>query len=314
MARLVANRLLMMVPTLLIVSFGVTSLVHLLPGDAATTLAGGQDASIERIERIREQFNLDDTVTTQYWHWLTSATRGDFGDSLQSGRPIMDTLPDRIGVTAQLVALTFVFILAIVVVVGAASSLRPGGLLDRGIYALTNVGIAAPAFLLGIGMIVAFSVNRQILPPFGYVPFTDDPVEWFRHLVMPAAALAALPGAMVARQLQGGIADTMRAPFVRTAWAKGGTTIRVLTRHVIRNSAMPAVTVLGLQIGVLLGGAVITERIFNLPGLGTYMIDGINHQDLPVIQAVAVFFVIGRMLVNLAVDVTHGILDPRIRT
>jgi peptide/nickel transport system permease protein len=313
MARLVAHRLLMIVPVLLVVSFGVTSLVHLIPGDAATSLAGGQDASIEKIEQIREQFNLDDPALVQYWSWATSAVQGDFGDSLRSGRPIMDTLPGRIGVTAQLVALTFAFVLVIVVIVGAASSLWPGGWLDRSIYALTNVGIAAPAFLIGIGMIVLFAVRFKILPPFGYVPFTSGPGEWLRHMVMPAAALAALPGAMVARQLQGGVSDTMQAPFVRTAWAKGGTTSRVMARHVVRNSAMPAVTVLGLQVGVLLGGAVITERIFNLPGLGTYMLDGINYQDLPVIQAVAVFFVAARMLVNLAVDVSYGLLDPRVR-
>lgn len=314
MARLVAQRLLMIIPLLLVVSFGVTSLVHLIPGDAATSLAGGQDASIERIERIREQFHLDDPIVVQYGRWLGDAVQGDFGDSLRSGRPIMDTLPGRIGVTAQLVALTLVMILLIVAVVGAASSLRPGGLVDRGIYALTNLGIAAPAFLLGIGMIVLLAVRYKVLPPFGYEPFSESPWEWFRHMVMPAAALAALPGAMVARQLQGGISDTVQAPYVRTAWAKGGTTARVMGRHVIRNSAMPAVTVLGLQIGALLGGAVITERIFNLPGLGTYMLDGITYQDLPVIQAVAVFFVIARLLVNLVVDVSYGILDPRVRT
>lgn len=314
MGRLILNRLLGIIPIMLLVSFGVTSLVQLIPGDAAVKLAGGENAQPAKIQEIREQLHLDDPLLVQYGRWLGNAVRGNFGNSLQSGLPIASGLPSRILVTSQLILMTLLFVLIIVAVIGAVSSLRPGSLLERVLLSLTNVAIAAPAFLVGIALIIVFSVRFKVFPSFGYVPFTDNPVEWARHMILPAAALSALTGAMVARQLQAGLSDTMDASYVRTAWAKGGSTTRVMTRHVLRNSSMPALTVLGLQIGLLLGGAVITESIFNLPGLGTYLLEAINFQDLPVIQAVAVFFVFVRMIANLVVDVLYGVLDPRVRT
>jgi peptide/nickel transport system permease protein len=313
MGKLIASRILTMIPIMVVVSFGVTALVLLIPGDAAITLAGGVNAQPAKIEQIRDQLHLNESVFQQYGRWLAQAIHGNFGNSLETGQPITPEFAERIQVTLQLVGLTLVFVLLIVTVFGFVGGLWPGSVADRALLTMTSFGIACPAFLVGIILIVIFSVRVHWLPPFGYVPWSSDPFEWFRHMVLPAVSLSALPGAIVARQLRGGLADTVRAPFVRTAWAKGGTTFEVFLRHVLRNSSMPAVTVLGLEIGVLLGGTVIVENIFNLPGLGTYLVQAIGFQDIPVIQAVAVFFVFVRMLVNLAVDIAYGFIDPRVR-
>jgi peptide/nickel transport system permease protein len=198
--------------------------------------------------------------------------------------------------------------------IGIRGGLRPGGIFDRSSLVGTSVAIAMPSFWVGLLLISLFAVTLKWLPPFGYVKFTDNPWEWFRHLLLPAIALGLVVSAVLSRQLRAGLSDTMDSAFVRTGWAKGGNTRQVVTGHALKTSAIPAVTVLGLQIGALLGGAVIIEQIFSLPGLGKYLLGAVQQQDIPVVLASALLLVVINMLASLAVDVTYGYLNPKVRT
>lgn len=313
MLKLVLRRLLSVVPALVLVSFAATMLSLLIPGNAAITIAGGENASPALIEKITKQLGLDHPLLDQWWTWTIRALHGNFGNSLIDGEPVVGELAHRMQVSLQLLAFTALFIVLISSILGFSGGFWPGRAVGRVVQLVTSLGIAMPAFLLGIIGIVVFAVALGWLPASGYVPWSDDPLEWARHLILPAFTLAVLPGSVLARQLRGGIVETMSAPFVRTAWAKGGTPARVLMRHVLRNSAAPAVTVLGLQIGALFGGTLIVENIFSIPGVGTYLFTAIGFRDLPVIQGVLVLFVLAFMLINLLVDIVYGVLDPRVR-
>jgi peptide/nickel transport system permease protein len=307
------RRLLAIVPMLLIVSFVIFGLVTLIPGDAAVTLAGGIDAQPESVEQIRQELKLDEPFLVQYVDWLGGVVRLDFGDSLYSDEPIVDEVAERLPVTLGLAGLVFVLALAAALLFGITGGLRPGSLVDRVLLLLSSASISMPGFWVALLLVVIFAVELQWLPPFGYTEFAESPVEWFRRMILPASALALSTAAVVARQLRGGLADTMQSAFIRTAWAKGGSTRQVVVGHALKNSAIPAVTVLGLQVGVVLGGSVLIEQIFTIPGLGTYLLDAVNTQDLPAVQAVAVLFVIIQVGVSLVVDITYGFLNPKVR-
>jgi peptide/nickel transport system permease protein len=311
--KLILRRILASIPVLILVSFGVTALILLIPGGAAVFLAGGENATPQKIAQIREQLHLNEPIWLQYWHWLTGVLHGNLGQSLVSGQPISQELPARLGVTAQLMILALVLALVLMSIAALAGGLWPGSVVDRAIMALSNIAVAVPAFLFGIVFIVIFSVRLRWLPPLGYVPFSASPQSWFEHMILPAASLALLTGAALGRQLRAGIGDTTGAPFVRTAWAKGGRPHTVLFSHMLRNAAVPTVTVFGLQVGLMLGGTVIIENMFSLPGLGSYLVSAIGLGDLPVVQAVIVVFVLARLIVNLLVDIVCGLLDPRVR-
>lgn len=313
MLSLISRRLLALIPMLLIVTFIIFGLVTLIPGDAAVTLAGGVDAQPADIERVREGLDLDEPFLARYADWVGGVVRLDFGESLYSKAPISEELADRLPVTLGLAGLVLVFALAAALVVGIVGGLRPGSLLDRALLLLSSASISMPSFWVALLLVVFFAVQLQWLPPFGYTDFTDSPIEWLRGMILPASALALSTAAVLARQLRGGLADTMQSAFIRTAWAKGGTTRQVAVGHALKNSAIPAVTVLGLQATVILGGAVIIEQIFSIPGMGTYLLNAVNTQDLPAVQATAVLFVIIQVLISLAVDITYGYLNPKMR-
>ena len=311
---MIARRLLVIVPVLLIVSFLTYSLTALIPGDAAQTLAGGPDAQAEDIQKVREELHLDEPFIAQYADWLGGVFQGDLGTSLYSGRPITDEIGERLPVTFSLALVALGLALPIALLVGVRGGLRPGGLFDRSSLVGTSIAIAVPSFWLALLLVSLFAVTLKWLPPFGYVKFTVDPWQWFRHLILPAISLGLVVSAVLSRQLRAGLSDTMDSAFVRTGWAKGGNTRRVVTGHALKTSAIPAVTVLGLQIGALLGGAVIIEQIFALPGLGTYLLGAVQQQDIPVVLAAALLLVVVNMLASLAVDITYGYLNPKVRT
>jgi peptide/nickel transport system permease protein len=311
---MIVRRLLLVVPLLLVVSFAVFGLVVLVPGDAAVTIAGGPDAPPESVAAVREELGLDEPFLTQYVDWLGGVVRLDFGDSLSTGRPIVEELGATAPVTLGLALAVLALVVPISLVVGVAGGLRPGSVLDRVLLLLTSSAIAMPSFWVGLLLVTVLSVQYRALPPYGYVGFTEDPVEWLRHVTMPAIALSLAGIATLSRQVRAGLADTMQSAYIRTAWAKGGDTRQVVVGHALKNSAIPAVTVLGLQVGVIIGGAVIIERIFSIPGMGTYLLDAVGTQDVPVIQAVALLFVVTHVVANLAVDVVYGYLNPKVRS
>jgi peptide/nickel transport system permease protein len=313
MGALLLRRLLSLIPLLLLVSFGVYLLVALVPGDASVTLAGGESATPERIAEVRSQLHLDDPLLEQYGRWLGDSVQGDLGHSLFTHVPVSEDIADRVPITLGLVLAALVVGLMLGVPLGVVSALRPGRAVDGAARAGTSVALAIPNYWLAIELVVLFAVTWKLLPPSGYVKFTDDPVEWLRHIALPAVALGVWSAASLARQLRASLIDALDSRYVRTAWAKGSGTSRVVLKHAMKNAAIPVVTVLGLQIGFLLGGTVIIEQIFSIPGLGPYFIRGVTALDVPVIQGVAIVFVLFTVVLSLLVDISYGILDPRVR-
>ena len=313
MLSLVGRRLLTYIPILFIVSIGVFMLTSLIPGDAAITIAGGPNATPEAIEAVRQNLRLDEPLVVQYWYWLKDAVTLNFGESQFSGVPVMDSIADRFPVSLSLVLAAVAIAALIGIPLGVFAGIRPGGGIDRLNRFTSSLGVGVPNFWLATMLILLFAVTLKWLPPSGYVPFTESPGGWLQTIILPALAMAFFLAAELSRQLRAGIIVQLNSNYVRTLWAKGGTTRRVIGGHALRNAASPAITVLGVHIGTLLGGTVIIEQIFSIPGLGSYLLDGITGQDLPVIQGVAMMFVIFQMTMSLIVDVSYGLLNPKVR-
>ncbi len=313
MGKSILRRLLSVIPVLLIVSFAVFFLLALVPGDPAVTLAGGLSATPAEIARVRDQLHLNDPLIVQYWHWLSNALHGNLGTSLSTGQSVSSQIATRFPVTFGLVVASSIVSLIVGIPLGIISGIRPRGAIDSGARTFSTLGLAIPSFWLAIILVSVFAVHWKILPPTGYTAITTSFTGWLRDMILPAVTLGLLVGATLARQLRASLIDVLETPYVRTAWAKGGTRRAVLLRHGLKNASMPVVTVFGLQIGYLLGGAVIVEQIFSIPGLGTYMLSGITDHDLPVVQGVAIVFVLFQMAMSLIADISYGYLNPKVR-
>ncbi len=313
MGRLVLRRLLALVPVLLIVSFAVFFLLALVPGNPAITLAGGVSATPAQIAHVTAQLHLNDPLLVQYGRWLGNALHGNLGTSISTGQPVTQQIEQRFPVTFGLVVASAIVSLVVGIPVGLVSGIRPQGAVDGGARTFTTLGLAVPSFWLAVILVSIFAVHWHVFPPTGYTSISTSFSGWCRDMTLPAVTLGVLVGATLARQLRASLIDTLDTPYIRTAWAKGGTRRSVLFRHGLKNAAMPVVTVFGIQIGYLLGGAVIIEQIFAIPGLGTYMLAGITEHDLPVVQGVALVFVLFQMAMSLLVDISYGYLNPKVR-
>lgn len=317
MLQLVGRRLLLLIPTLILVTFGVFMLITLVPGDPATTLAGGENATPEQIEKVRTQLGLDDPLVVQYGRWVSDAVRLDFGESLTSGQDVTNEIQRRLPVTLSIVAGSIVVGLLIGIPLGLLAGARQGGWIDRFLLALTSLGLAIPNFVLAILFINVFAVNLGWVNPIGFDNLVGEdglqPGAWLKSLALPALALGIGVAARLARQVRTGVVDTMNEPYIRTAWAKGCSPRTVVGKHVFKNAAMPTVTVAGLLIGGLIGGTVIIESIFSANGVGQYLVNGIFAGDLPVIQGVVVMFVLAFAIINIAVDIMYGWLNPKVQ-
>jgi peptide/nickel transport system permease protein len=312
-SRLVFRRLLSVIPLLLVVSFGIFVLLALVPGDPAVTLAGGLNATPQSIARVRAQLHLNDPLLVQYWHWLTQVLHGNLGTSLSTNQPVAHQIATRLPVTLDLVLASAIVALVVGIPLGIISGVRPGGSLDTGARTFSTMGLAVPSFWLAVILVSVFAVHWRIFPPTGYTDLTASFSGWLKDIVLPAVTLGLLLAASIARQLRAALIDTLDTPYVRTAWAKGGTRRSVLLRHGLKNASMPVITVLGIQIGYLLGGDVIVEQIFSIPGLGSYMLNGIADKDLPVVQGVTLVFVLVQLFMSLTVDISYGYLNPKVR-
>ena len=313
MFRLIARRVLMLIPVLVLVSFGVFMLLALVPGDPAVTLAGGTSATPQAIAHVRQQLHLNDPLLVQYWHWLSGVAHLDFGRSLYSGVPVWQEITSRLPATVSLVIAAAVVALMVGVPLGIVSALRPGGSVDGAARVTSSAGIAIPNFWLAVILVSLFSVHWKLLPPTGFTGISSSFTGWLRTITLPAIALGLAVAASVARQLRVALIEVLESSYIRTAWAKGAGPSRVVFGHALKNAASPALTVFGVQIGYLLGGAVIIEQIFSIPGLGTYMLQGITDHDLPVVQGVALVFVVFQMAMSLLVDISYGLLNPKVR-
>jgi peptide/nickel transport system permease protein len=283
-----------------------------LPGNPALVLAG-EDRSPQAVAEITQKFGLDKPLPVQYASWLGHAVRGDFGVSHRTGLSIGATIVDRIPITLELAFLSILIALAIGIPAGVIAAVKRGSLPDYASGTLALVGLSIPHFWLGLLLILLLAVKLQILPASGYVPFFDDPIENLRRMAMPALVLGTGVSAVVMRQMRSAMLDSLGADYVRTARAKGLSERHGVVGHAMRNSLLTVVTVVGLQLGALISGAVITEQIFVIPGFGRLTIEAVNQRDYALIQGVVFVAAVGYVVVNLLVDVTYSYLNPRIR-
>jgi peptide/nickel transport system permease protein len=307
-----ALRLLTTVPVLILVTFVVFGLVLLIPGDPAVTIAG-PDATVEQVAAVRERLGLDRPIVIQYWDWLTGAISGDLGTSLFTSRPVATSIGDGLPVTIALAAMALLISLLIAVPTAIVSALRRGTWIDRIGTVGSSLGIALPSFWLGLVFVLIFSLGLGWLPATGYVPIEDDPGEWLAHILLPALTLGIAGAAESARQLRGSIIGVLQQDYIRTARAKGLRSRMVIGKHVMKNAGVPLVTVLGLQITALLGGAVLVEQIFGVPGIGQIAINAVTTRDIPVIQGIVLVAVLVAVVSNLLVDLAYGYLNPKVR-
>jgi peptide/nickel transport system permease protein len=307
------RRLLALVPLLLVATFLSFGLILLLPGDAVTTIAG-ENATPEQLDEIRAELGTDRPVVVQYVDWLGGAVRGDFGNSLIfSSRSVGEEIRTRFPLTLS-VTLGAIGIGAVLGgVAGIVAGVRPGRRTDRVISLLTSLAIGLPSYVVALFLVVVFAVNLGWFPSRGYVPLSEDPWEWFRHLVLPWIALGLPASASIARQVRGALVDTMEEDYVRTARAKGLSPVQVVGKHALKNASMPAITVLGIQFAYLLGGTVIIESIFSINGLGRMIATAVSGRDVPVIQGVTFLMAVIFLLVNLVVDVLYAVVNPKVR-
>jgi peptide/nickel transport system permease protein len=299
-------------PVLVLVTFVVFGLVLLIPGDPAATIAG-PDATVAEVAAVRERLGLDRPVLVQYWDWVTGALAGDLGTSLYTSRPVATSIADGLPVTISLAATALLISLVIAVPTAIVSALRRGTWIDRIATVGSSLGIALPSFWLGLVFVLVFSLALGWLPATGYVPLDEDPAAWLRHILLPALTLGIASAAESARQLRGSIIGVLQQDYVRTARAKGLRERMVIGKHVLKNASVPLVTVLGLQITALLGGAVLVEQVFGVPGLGLVAIGAVTTRDVPVIQGIVLVAVVVAMVCNLLVDLTYGYLNPKVR-
>lgn len=312
MLGLLVRRLLVSIPLLLVVSFLVFGLIVLVPGDPAVALAG-QNPDPAQIEAVRERLGLDDPFLVQYWHWLSGVLQGDLGTSLFTSQTVWTAIVARLPTTLSLAFLALALAAVVGVAVGSVAGLRPGTWIDRVATVGASVGVAVPYFWVGMVLVLLFALEHPLLPAVGYVPLSEDPVGWFTHLVLPATALALAPAAVIARQTRASVATVMTEDYVRTATAKGLAPARVVGKHALKNAALPVVTVFGIEANRLIGGTVVIEQLFALPGLGQLAYQGVFSRDFPVVQGVVLVAAVMVLLVNVVVDVSYGYFNPRIR-
>ena len=308
----ILQRAAILVASLAVSSVLVFAFMAVLPGDPAR-VALGVNASEEAVARLRAEFGLDRSLLVQYFDWLGGLLTFDLGTSYVTHAPIGSMIADRFLVTLWLIGAAMVLALVVALPMGTLMAVRhrrPSGLV---LTALSQVGIAVPAFLAGILLVALFAVQLGWLPANGWTPPAEDPVAFLEQLVLPAIALGLVQGAVLARYVRSAILDVLREDYLRTARAKGLTPMRALLRHGLRNAAIPVVTVLGLQLATLLIGAVVIERVFVIPGLGSLLLDSVSNRDLIMVQDVVMILVMAVLIVNFLVDLLYLLIDPRLR-
>jgi peptide/nickel transport system permease protein len=308
----ILRRLVMLVPVLIVVGVVVFGLVHLTPGDPAAVMLGDR-ATPEDIAQLRDQLGLNDPLPVQFVRWFSNVLRLDFGESIFLGEPVTQALLDRVQPTVLLTLYAFSFQVLIGIPAGVLAAVRYNSPLDRVLTVMAISGSAIPTFFLGILLILIFSVRLRWLPSGGYVPFGEDPAAHFKGMLLPAFALGFSAAGLLARLVRSSMLDVLREDYVRTAFAKGLPEQLVIVRHALRNALIPALTVIGLSIGALLGGAVVTETVFTIPGMGRLVVQSIARRDYPVIQGAIIAIALTYVLVNLIVDVLYVYIDPRVR-
>jgi peptide/nickel transport system permease protein len=312
MGRFLTGRILATIPVMGVVATIVFLLMRLAPGDPAAILAGDV-ASPEQIAAIRARLGLDQPILVQFADWIGRLLRGDLGTSIISNQPVTRLLGERLEPILALATTTILFAVIVAVPLGVLSAWRHGTWIDRGVMTLSVLGFSIPVFVLGYLWIFGLAMELQWVPVQGYVSFRQGFWPFLERLILPTLTLSVIYIALIARITRASVLEVLGEDYIRTAHAKGVGERAVLTHHALRNAAVPIISVIGIGIALLISGVVITESVFNLPGLGRLTVDAVLARDYPVIQGVILLFSAVYILINLAVDVSYTIFDPRIR-
>jgi peptide/nickel transport system permease protein len=308
----VVRRLLATIPVIGMVAFFVFSLLYLTPGDPAAVIAG-DIATVEDIERIRHTLGLDQPLLPRFWAWASAVLHGDLGISIFTNLPVTQLIGQRVEPTLSLALCTLIVAVLIAVPIGVIAAWRAGKLIDRLVMLFSVAGFSIPVFVLAYVLIYLFAIELDWLPVQGYTPLREGVWPWLRHLILPSMALGTIYIALIARITRATMLDVLAQDYVRTAHAKGLAPSAVLMRHALKNAAVPIVTIIGIGVALLISGVVVTESVFAIPGIGRLTVDAIIRRDYPIIQGVILLFSTIYVLVNLAVDLSYRLFDPRIQ-
>ena len=308
----ILRRLLGVIPVMLVVGIFVFSLLHMAPGDPAAIIAG-DNASPANIAAIRTSLGLDRPLLEQFTSWGWATLKGDLGISMFSSIAVTTLIEQRVGPTFSLAATTMLVAVTLAVTIGVLAAWKAGSLLDRAVMGLAVTGFSVPVFVVGYILVYFVALKWRWLPVQGYMPLADGFWPWLRHLILPSFALGLAYVALIARITRASMLEVLAEDYIRTASAKGVATVPMLLGHALKNAAVPIVTVIGIGVALLISGVVITESVFNIPGIGRLVVDAISRRDYPIIQGVMVVFAAVYVLINLAIDISYSFLDPRIR-
>jgi peptide/nickel transport system permease protein len=308
----IVRRVLATIPVMAVVALFVFSLLYIAPGDPAAIIAGDQ-ATPADIERIRASLGLDRPFLVRFGAWVWDIARGDLGTSIFTNLPVRTMIAQRIEPTLSLMLVTLTLAISLAVPMGVMAAWKQGTIIDRAVMAFAVLGFSVPVFVVGYVLAYYFALEWDLLPVQGYTPFARGFWSWLENLILPAIALGSVYIALIARITRATMLEVLSQDYIRTARAKGVGQRAILFLHALKNAAVPIVTVIGIGIALLIGGAVVTESVFAIPGLGRLTVDAILRRDYPVIQGVVLLFSFVYVLVNLAIDIAYTLFDPRIR-
>ena len=298
---------------MVVVALFVFLLLRLSPGDPAAVIAGDY-ATAEDVQKIREKLGLSEPIFVQFVTWLGSLIQGDLGTSIFSNKPVTELIGQRLEPTLMLALTTIIFSILVAVPLGTIAAFRAGSWIDRLVMLFSVGGFSVPVFVLGYILIYFFSISWRILPVQGYrSPFEDGMLPFMQHIILPTLTLSVIYIALLARMTRASVMEVLEEDYIRTARAKGLSEVKILMQHALRNAAVPIVTVIGIGIALLIGGVVVTESVYNIPGLGRLVLDAVLARDYPIIQGLILFFSLIYVLLNLIIDLTYTLFDPRIK-
>lgn len=310
--KFLVKRILHFIPLLLIVTMVVFSLVLLIPGDPTYSILG-QEATHEQREQLRKELGLDQPVYVQYGNWLVSTVQGDLGRSLLTKEKVSDIVLRNTGATMQLVFFSIIFTVIFGVFLGVSAVLGSGTKWETFVRMISNFGVAVPSYVIAVVLVLIFSVQLKILPATGFVNVTEDPFGFVKGAILPAIALGAAGAAIISRQIRSSLIEVLEQDYIKTALSKGLKRSKVIMRHGLRNALLPTVTTIGLLLSHMIGGTIILESIFAIPGLGQVLVNAILQRDVPLLQGAVLVLVLLIVIINFFVDLAYSIIDPRIK-
>ncbi|MFD1038965.1 ABC transporter permease [Virgibacillus byunsanensis] len=308
----ILKRILSLIPVLLIVSVVIFMIIHLTPGDPAAVILG-EEATSEQIEAMREQIGLNEPLLLQYWNWISGVVQGDLGTSYFMKDSVINSIMLHIKPTLSLALIGEAIALLIAIPFGIVAAKLRGSTVDQSIMGFSLLGLSVPSFLLGLFLILLFGVQLGWLPVAGYQPLSNGIWNHVQYLILPAISLGAIQAALIARMTRSSMLEVLNTSYIKTAVSKGVKDRNVIYKHALRNAFLPILTVIGQTFGTLVAGAVVTETIFNIPGLGQLIINSVERRDYAVIQGVVLFVTFLYVFINLIIDLLYGVIDPRVR-